>query len=113
MIPARHPGAPPLTAPTEPADAPVMTGLEAETFELDGLELVVFEVQLKPTYPEVLTAAEREIAHLICRGYTMAEIAESRHVRYRTVANQLASIYRKVGVHSSAELTAALVGTKR
>ena len=114
MTPASRPRRRARSTPAEPdTDTSIMPGLEAETFEIDGLDLVIFEVELRPQFPAVLTTAEREVARLACKGHTMAEIAQRRRVHYRTVANQLASIYRKVGVHSSTELTAILLGPKR
>lgn len=56
----------------------------------------------------VLTAAEREIARLAVSGLTNAAIAKRRGGSPRTVANQLASVYRKLEVSSRAELAARL-----
>ncbi len=47
-----------------------------------------------------LTAAECEVAHLIAAGLSNAEIARRRGVSPRTVANQAARIFRKLGVAS-------------
>jgi DNA-binding CsgD family transcriptional regulator len=84
--------------------------LEAESFYVDGLELVVFELELELAFPESFTQAERDVARLLCEGHSTAAIAERRGSRYRTIANQLASMYRKVNVHSSVELVALLTG---
>lgn len=53
-----------------------------------------------------LTAAEREVVQLAIKGLTNAEIAHRRGASARTVANQLASVYRKLGVASRADLAA-------
>jgi DNA-binding CsgD family transcriptional regulator len=53
-----------------------------------------------------LTSAERQVAALVLDGLSTAEIAELRRSAYRTVANQLASIYEKLGVGSRVELGA-------
>lgn len=82
--------------------------IEAESFEVDGLELVVFELVPRVKLPADFTTAERAVGELLCAGYDTAAIARRRRVSYRTVANQLASMYRKAGVHSGVELVALL-----
>ncbi|MGH0037825.1 MAG: helix-turn-helix transcriptional regulator [Myxococcota bacterium] len=57
-----------------------------------------------------LTEAEREAALLAVQGATNTAIAARRGTSERTVANQLASAFRKLGVHSRAELAATLSG---
>lgn len=60
--------------------------------------------------PEVegLSPAEREVLALLVNGYDVAAIAEARETSPRTATNQLASIYRKLGVGSRAELAAKI-----
>src|SRR5690242_19010605 len=82
--------------------------IEAESFDVDGLELVVFELAPRLELPGEFTAAERAVGELLCAGHDTAAIAQRRGVSYRTVANQLASMYRKAGVHSGVELVARL-----
>ena len=53
-----------------------------------------------------LTSAEREVALLALAGKSNGEIAEARHCSVRTVANQLQSVFRKLGIRSRAELAA-------
>ena len=55
-----------------------------------------------------LTEAEREVAELVVEGRTNAEVAAHRGTSARTVANQLARIYRTLEVGSRAELCALL-----
>lgn len=55
----------------------------------------------------LLTAAEREVAAAILEGKSNAAIAKQRKSAVRTVANQVASIFRKLGVHSRGELAAS------
>jgi DNA-binding NarL/FixJ family response regulator len=55
-----------------------------------------------------LTAAERAVVHEVITGATNEQIAARRRVRARTIANQLASAYRKLGVGSRRELHARL-----
>ncbi|MET0284951.1 MAG: LuxR C-terminal-related transcriptional regulator [Polyangiales bacterium] len=55
-----------------------------------------------------LTLAERHVAHAVLDGRSQREIALERGVSERTVASQVASIYRKIGVSGRRELTAKL-----
>lgn len=47
-----------------------------------------------------LTAAERAVLREVARGLSNPEIASRRGVSVRTVANQLAHLFQKLGVHS-------------
>jgi DNA-binding CsgD family transcriptional regulator len=53
-----------------------------------------------------LTPGERAVLELILGGQSTSEIARARGTSLRTVANQIAAIYRKVGVRSRRELFA-------
>lgn len=53
-----------------------------------------------------LTRAERQVVAGVLNGRTNAAIATARRTSCRTVANQLAAIYRKLGVSSRWELAA-------
>jgi DNA-binding NarL/FixJ family response regulator len=53
-----------------------------------------------------LTLAERQVVTGVLNGRTNAAIAMTRRTSCRTVANQLAAIYRKLGVSSRWELAA-------
>lgn len=55
-----------------------------------------------------LTAAEAEIAAAIRDGRSNGEIARVRGSSARTVANQVAGLFKKLGVTSRIELIAAL-----
>ncbi|MDX2090347.1 MAG: helix-turn-helix transcriptional regulator [Kofleriaceae bacterium] len=55
----------------------------------------------------MLTAAEREVVAMIREGASNREIARSRGTSTRTVANQVASVLRKLGVFSRADIVAA------
>jgi DNA-binding NarL/FixJ family response regulator len=55
-----------------------------------------------------LTTAERQVVTGVLNGRTNAAIARARRTSSRTVANQLAAVYRKLGVSSRWELTAQL-----
>jgi DNA-binding NarL/FixJ family response regulator len=56
-----------------------------------------------------LTAAEREVVSALLAGLANREIAAQRRCSVRTVANQVASVFRKTGVRSRAELAALLM----
>jgi len=53
-----------------------------------------------------LTSAERQVVTGVLNGRSNAAIATARRTSCRTVANQLAAIYRKLGVSSRWELAA-------
>lgn len=88
-------------------------GLRAHAISND-LDLVLLEWETAlPGVAEAgrrLTAAELEITALLQCGLSNAEIARQRDRSPRTVANQLASIFRKCRVSSRLELLAFLLG---
>lgn len=53
---------------------------------------------------ESLTHAELAVARKLIDGHTNLEIARARGTSERTVANQIAAIYKKLGVGSRADL---------
>ncbi|CAN5767663.1 hypothetical protein BH11MYX4_BH11MYX4_35440 [soil metagenome] len=55
-----------------------------------------------------LTQAERSVTAGLLNGHDNARIARERGTSVRTVANQVASIFRKLGVSSRGELAARL-----
>lgn len=70
-------------------------------------ELCWLFVPLEAQAPEPsLTLAERQVVAQVLRGRSNAAIARARRTSSRTVANQLAAIYRKLGVSSRWELAA-------
>jgi DNA-binding NarL/FixJ family response regulator len=84
-------------------------GLRASRVNIDGEELAVFSFPLPPpTLPNLLSQAERNVAIAVLEGLSNAEIATARGTSIRTVANQVASLLRKLGVRSRAEAVAAL-----
>jgi len=66
--------------------------------------LAVAKVELCPRSLSELTSAEREVALLVLDGLTNAEIGVQRKTSPRTVANQVAAVFRKLGVHGRLEL---------
>jgi DNA-binding NarL/FixJ family response regulator len=79
----------------------------ASTFEHDGTEYVVVSRPLgRPLAFEKLTPAELSVAEGVLAGCSMRELAGQRGVSERTIANQMAGIYRKLGIASRHELVA-------
>jgi DNA-binding CsgD family transcriptional regulator len=98
----------PLADPA-PSIAPPR-GLRVYRFEEGGEELALFELAIgEPaggTAFDALTRAEEGVARLVLRGLSNAEIARRRGTSPHTVANQLASIFRKLHIASRSELYA-------
>jgi DNA-binding NarL/FixJ family response regulator len=89
--------------------APAPFGLRAARVTIGGEEVVIFSVPLaRPALPHCLSAAEGEVAVALVEGLSNAEIAAARRTSTRTVANQVASLFRKLDVRSRSEAVAAL-----
>ncbi len=90
-------------------EIPPPNDLDGFRFEADGGEYLVLSYPLSPVQlPDGLTEAQQEVLRGIIAGRTNAEIAGLRGTSTRTVANQIASIFVKLGVSSRAELVAVL-----
>jgi ATP/maltotriose-dependent transcriptional regulator MalT len=61
--------------------------------------------------PDELSETERRIAELAASGLTNREIAQRAFVSPKTVEANLARVYRKLGIHSRAELGARMANT--
>ena len=61
---------------------------------------------LRPRSSDTLTAAEERVARLAATGLTNQEVSASLLVSPKTVEAHLARAYRKLGIHSRAELGA-------
>jgi DNA-binding CsgD family transcriptional regulator len=59
--------------------------------------------------PADLTQAEEAVTRLLVEGHPHARIAELRLASPRTIANQLASAFRKLGISGRAELLSKLI----
>jgi DNA-binding CsgD family transcriptional regulator len=93
--------------------APAPANLRAARFTVAGKEIAVLSYPLPPAdLPKSLTKAEREVALAIFAGRSNAEIAVQRGTSPRTIANQVASLFAKLGLRSRNEL-AALVSQVR
>jgi DNA-binding CsgD family transcriptional regulator len=77
-------------------------------FTFNGREYVVVSLAHAGAACGSLTAAERDVVQRVVDGRSNAEIARARGTAVSTVANQLASIFRKLGVGSRFELIAGL-----
>lgn len=92
-----------------PDDGTSSDGVSVVPVTICGVRGLVIDLPLARTeLPECLTDAERDVVELLLEGRTNQEIADLRGRSYRTIANQLAAIYRKLGVASRTELIASL-----
>ena len=81
---------------------------DAVSLEVDGSAFVV--VPVSTMLPAMLTPSQCEIVRCLLHGSSDAEIAVQRKTSKRTVANQLARIYRQLGVGSRYQVVALLLG---
>ena len=70
---------------------------------------VLFVHTLPAPEVEGLSAAEKEVLVLLLNDHDNASISDARGTSTRTTANQVASIFKKLGVGSRAELAAKLL----
>lgn len=99
-----------------PAPAAAPPDLCKSELEVGARRLVVLSFALDGgprEGPGALTAAERAVLGLALAGRTNAEIASRRRTSVRTVANQLASVYRKLQVEGRRALLASSRGVYR
>jgi DNA-binding CsgD family transcriptional regulator len=84
-------------------------GLRATILGTTSGRYVVLSYPLPGASPtSALTSAEREVLALMLAGASNAGIARQRDTAVRTVANQVAAIFRKLGVSSRSQLAALL-----
>jgi DNA-binding CsgD family transcriptional regulator len=84
-------------------------GLSAWRLDVDSQAFAILELPASAAavVPSArLTEAEAEVASYLLAGLSNQEIAHRRGTAPRTVANQVASIFRKLGVRSRIELSA-------
>jgi DNA-binding NarL/FixJ family response regulator len=81
-------------------------GFRVSRFVAEGLRFAVISLpnETVPDRVDRLTPAERAVTSLLLGGLSNAEIAAKRGTSERTVANQIAAIFRKLGVSSRTEL---------
>lgn len=63
--------------------------------------------------PDELTATERRVAELAAEGLTNREVASKAFMSPKTVQANLTRVYRKLGIHSRAELGARMADESR
>jgi DNA-binding NarL/FixJ family response regulator len=81
------------------------TCLGAIPVRIEGAELTLFVVTIPPLEPpNGLTDAEREVVRGVIEGRSNREIATERGTSSRTVANQLQSAFRRLGVSGRGQL---------
>ncbi len=76
-------------------------------FEAGGRRFAALVDDMHEDLPTPLTAAERDVARLVKKGLSNAQIASARGTSVNTVANQIAAIMRKLGVGSRVEIALA------
>jgi DNA-binding NarL/FixJ family response regulator len=81
-------------------------GLRASTLRVGTGRYLLLSFPRNRDAFDDLTPAERQVALAALSGLCNADIARMRGSSPRTVANQMASIFRKLGVRSRAELAA-------
>lgn len=77
----------------------------------EGTLLVSFPIP-NAGFEGSLTKTETQIAQAILAGLSHADIARRRGTALRTIANQVASIYKKLGVRSRLELSVFAVARR-
>jgi DNA-binding NarL/FixJ family response regulator len=108
-----------MTIPRKPEPAslptPAFDALRVERFGLLGEEYAVFSfaVDSEADAGERLTDAERGVLALLLAGDSNSTIAARRGTSVRTVANQVASIFKKLGICSRGELHSRSVRVAR
>jgi DNA-binding NarL/FixJ family response regulator len=80
---------------------------------LDGLTYAILSTP-RPEYclESALSKAEYAVTRLLVEGQSHAEIAARRQTSVRTVANQLAAAFHKLGVSGRCELVCQLVASR-
>lgn len=94
-----------------PDRAPPGPGVvETYRVELDGEEYLVVGLPMpRPVLDGTVTGAEAKLIDGVLAGKTNGQIAAERGTATRTVANQLQTLYRKLGVGSRGELRRRLL----
>jgi DNA-binding NarL/FixJ family response regulator len=103
----------PVASPDEPWPQPP-PGLELDVLDLDGEEIAVLHFPVGPRADLMgLSGAEADVATAIVNGMSNEEIARVRRTSPRTVAKQVASIFRKLAISSRRELVARVRSERR
>jgi DNA-binding CsgD family transcriptional regulator len=94
-----------------PSELPPPQHLQVWSFTVGEDQFALIEFPLVPSRFErnpgrPLSPGEQAVVELVLRGLSSTEIARVRGTSRRTVANQLATAYDKLGVKSRRELAA-------
>ncbi len=81
--------------------------LDSETFFVFSFPIVEPEDALQSLSP-----SEQQIVRSLLRGASYAQVAGERRTSVRTVANQVAALYKKLGISSRSELEHRLLTLK-
>ncbi len=96
------------------AGALAPAGMKATAFNAEGSDYLILSYPVpRWSIPEVLSPAEVLVAERLLAGETCAQIAHGRGTAARTVANQIANIFRKLQVTSRLELAAKCAALER
>lgn len=93
------------------ANLRIPPGLRAVRVHLGSEEFVLLSFDLcgdvgQKARTDALSPSQRNVAELAAEGRSNAEIARARSTSVRTVENQIAEVYRKLGVRSRRGLSA-------
>jgi DNA-binding CsgD family transcriptional regulator len=93
-------------------------GIRATCFRvgIDEFALISFDWVKREDDHEAaarLSPSERAVADLAAQGHSNAAIARIRSTSVRTVENQIASVYRKLGLDSRRGLALVRAGARR
>jgi DNA-binding NarL/FixJ family response regulator len=92
------------------ARVPIDTGHDSGVIDAgEDPSAFIAKVELDGAMLDALTVAEREVALLAADGCSNAEIGQRRRSSPRTVANQVASAFRKLHAHGRLELIRRLM----
>lgn len=92
---------------TSDLNLPTPAELAVRFVRRGGQDLAVLSFELRELeVPPVLSEAEQHVIAGVLRGWSNARIASERGRAVRTIANQLAAVFRKLEVHSRRELVA-------
>lgn len=87
-----------------------MASMRINSIRQDSTDYWVMSYPIRrPACFGLLTSAELEVVEAVLEGLSQAVIAKRRGVKSRTVVNQIASAYRKLGVGSRGGLVSLVV----
>jgi DNA-binding CsgD family transcriptional regulator len=107
---AGQPAAPvPVSVPVSVADERLTAELLLDV-QLGDARYLLLAVAAPPADEITLSPREREIVHLVARGYPNKAIAQTLEISPWTVNTYLRRIFAKLGVTSRAEMVASSIG---